>query len=520
MNSNLLKRNEQDYTIKSPPNKWFMKKQLRFLLLIYFCFISLPCIYAQYKPLWEQKYGLEGDDEAYSLIETVDRGFVMTGLVVDRGKRFIWVLKLGAEGQPLWGKTLNRSNYDAANDIIETHDGGFAIAGYTWPDKYNTYFDFWIVRLDSIGDVLWDKTFGGKYDDVSVAIVETQDKQLAIAGYNESDVDYGADWWIMKLDENGNKLWDERFGGTKADRPTDLIETRDRGLVATGYTSSKGGGARALWVQKVNENGMWEWDETYRQSEWDVGASLTETYDNGIAVAGYYQAEGPVNYDVNIIKLDAYGNKLWNKTLEEGNWGQASSIIETYDKGLAVTGFIRNRVGDRSDFWVFKLDSAGNRVWDEIYVRRSLDYAHCIIETFDRGLAVGGSTYSVDAISSDFALLKFDNPLFPDDLQVNIINPSLYISTATQAEYTLQACIQTYYPVKNIQIYRNNKLLIDKALPTDSIKVSEDCYVPLEKTIELKPGENKLKVIATDVRSTVESDEHYIYYIPYLMIRW
>ena len=273
-----------------------------------------------------------------------------------------------------------------------------------------------------------------------------------------------------------------------------------------------------MWVIKLDSEGEYLWGQTYRKTLWDVGTSIVETYDGNLAVCGYIKADGIVNYDMIVMKLAPDGSKIWTQIFGGRNWGEATSLIETYDRSIAITGFTQSKSGDISDFWIIKLSTDGTKIWDMIFQRNSLDYAYSIVETYDKGLAVAGSTYAVGAISWDYALLKFDNILFPDSMKVFIKQPLEPHTAVTKPQITISNCIQTFYPLKNVQIYINDELKIDNALDGISIAPTTECAVPFEQEVDLTFGKNEIKIISTNTKQVASSKKRYVYYLPQLLI--
>ena len=171
---------------------------------------------------------------------------------------FLMCLFVFAEKEVLpiltWDRTYGGSGRDAAWSLIQTTDGGYAVAGDT-RSKGAGGVDFWVIKLDEQGNRVWDRIYGGSDDDWAYSFIQTTDGGYAVAGHTKS---YGAgdgDFWVIKLDKKGNKVWDRTYGGSGNDAATSLIQTTDGGYAVAGWTDSKGAGGADFWVIKLDAQG-------------------------------------------------------------------------------------------------------------------------------------------------------------------------------------------------------------------------------------------------------------------------
>jgi hypothetical protein len=308
----------------------------------------------------DRTYGGRSTDEATSLIQTTDRGYVVAGYTKPKGA-FVdfWVIKLDEQGNKVWDRTYGGSGRDWACSLIQTTDGGYAVAGTTY-SKGTGGFDFWVIKLDEQGNKVWDRTYGGSASDWACSLIQTTDGGYAVAGDTESKSDGEYDFWVIKLDEQGNKVWDRTYGGSADDKAYSLIQTTDGGYAVAGDTYSKGAGQGDFWVIKLDEQGNKVWDRTYGGSGWDRATSLIQTTDGGYAVAGGTESKGDGECDFWVIKLDEQGNKVWDRTYGGSANDVANSLIQTTDGGYAVAGGTESKGAGGWDFWFIKLDEQGN----------------------------------------------------------------------------------------------------------------------------------------------------------------
>jgi hypothetical protein len=234
---------------------------------------------------WDKSYGGSGNDFAFSVQQTSDGGFIVAGYtdssdgdITDGniGGNDIWILKLNNDGTKAWDKSYGGSGYDEAKSIQQTSDGGFIVAGYTdssdgyITDGNNGAYDFWILKLNSDGTKEWAKTYGGSGYDFAYSVQQTDDRGFIVAGYTDSsnngdvtDSNKGnSDFWILKLNSYGTKAWDKSYGGSGIEYAFSVQQTSDGGFIVAGYTDSSDGdindgnnGAIDFWILKLNKDG-------------------------------------------------------------------------------------------------------------------------------------------------------------------------------------------------------------------------------------------------------------------------
>ena len=307
-----------------------------------------------------------------------------------------------------WDRTYGGINDDKAGCLIQITDGSYVVAGYTH-SKGAGGNDFWVIKLDSQGNMIWDRTYGGSAGDLAFSLIQTTDGGYAVAGSTSSKGAGGADFWVIKLDSQGNMIWDKTFGGRADDGANCLIQTVDGGYAVAGVNSSKGAGSYDFWVIKLDKQGNMSWDRTYGGSANDWAESLIQTTDGGYAVAGFISSKGAGEKVFWVIKLGNKGNMIWDRTYGGKYDDWAFSIIQTTDGGYAVAGITFSKGAGNGDFWVIKLDNKGNMIWDRTYGGRGDDRALSLIQTTDGGgYAVAGLTFSKGAGGEDFWVIKLD----------------------------------------------------------------------------------------------------------------
>ncbi|WP_191907008.1 T9SS type A sorting domain-containing protein [Adhaeribacter soli] len=341
-----------------------------------------------------------------------------------------------------WDKTFGGSNEDAISSIKQTSDGGYIMGGNSQSGQNGSksepsrgISDFWVVKTDGNGNKIWDKTFGGSEPDGLSALHQTSDGGYILGGWSRSGQSGDKtqplqmnqspyeDFWIVKIDASGNKVWDKSFGGVEPDWINDLQVTSDGGFIfggssgsgQTGDKSQINVGSNDIWIVKTDALGNKAWDKTFGGTDSEVLTSIKQTPDGGYVLGGPSRSgqtgdksqPGNGGTDYWIIKIDAQGNKQWDKTFGGADNDELAKIELTNDGGYILGGNSQSgQSGDKSepgrgmnDYWVIKLDGSGNKVWDKTFGGNSADILTDLDITLDGGYFIGGISYS--GISGD-----------------------------------------------------------------------------------------------------------------------
>ncbi len=387
--------------------------------------------------IWEKNYGGSEDDFAMDLQPTLDGGYVMVGgsasanidLTNNKGRTDLWVLKINADGELLWSKSFGGSGVEMGTSI-QTISDGYILAGCTGSGGESGVSagfggnEFWVLKLDLDGDLVWEKTYGGKRHDAAKSILVSNNDEFLIAGNtwsNDGDVSNNnghSDAWIIKIDNVGTLLWEKTFGGDTPDRLNSLSKTNDGNYIFAGVKSemdlvSNGFYGRydeQYWVLKFSESGQLLWEETYGGNKYDEAYSVEPTLDGGYIIGGSVQSNldefssNLGNLDAWIIKTDGTGTAEWSKLYGgEGN-EDLKSITETFDGGYLMLSATNSYYIDTTfvnngfyDWWIVKLE--GN----SINVNLGNDLTVCHEETFvlDANIAGCNCTYLWNDGSTD-----------------------------------------------------------------------------------------------------------------------
>jgi predicted secreted protein len=260
---------------------------------------------------WNRTYGGRAEDGAYSVIQTSDGGYALAGYTdsFGAGSFNFWLIKTDSTGSMTWNKTYGGPGDDEAECVIQTSDGGYALAGYTNSFGAGSY-DFWLVKTDSSGSMTWNKTYGGPGDDEARCVIQTSDGGYALVGMTNSTGAGGYDFWLVKTDSYGTLQWSQTYGGAYDEIANAVVQTSDGGYALAGLTGSYGAGDIDYWLVKTTSSGSTQWSQTYGGSGDDEAYSLVQTSDGGYALAGFTTSYGAGSYDAFLVKTDSSGKSV------------------------------------------------------------------------------------------------------------------------------------------------------------------------------------------------------------------
>ncbi|MHA1968431.1 MAG: hypothetical protein ACW964_11570 [Candidatus Hodarchaeales archaeon] len=357
---------------------------------------------------WNITFGGTRGEITYSLIQTSDGGFALAGSTSSYGVggEDCWLVKTDVNGQHEWNNTFGGIEDDRAWSLIQTSDGGFAMTG--WTGSYGVGGeDCWLVKTDTNGQNEWNNTFGGIENDRARSLIQTSDGGFALAGWTGSYGTGGVNCWLIKTDANGQHEWNNTFGGTGYDSAWSLIQTSDGGFALAGITGSYGAGGDDCWLVKTDVNGQHEWNNTFGGTGYDSAWSLIQTSDGGFALAGYTDSHDTGGGDCWLVKTDVNGQHEWNNTFGGTGYDNAWSLIQTSDGSFALAGSTSSYGVVGSDLWLVKTDANGQHEWNNTFGGiKGDDGATSLIQTSDGGFVLAGWTSSYGAGGIDIWLVK------------------------------------------------------------------------------------------------------------------
>lgn len=294
-----------------------------------------------------------------------------------------------------WNRTFGGTGFDSANAVQQTFDGGYVLAGQTYVSDGDAV---WLIKTDANGNQQWNKTFGGRKTGVDSAnsVQQTRDGGYIIAGGQDSSpINHSSKAWLIKTDANGNLQWDKTFKGEES-WAFSVQQTRDGGYIIAGAYNSYLGGA---WLIKTDSNGTEQWNRIFR-GQFLSARSVQQTSDGGYIIVGrIYRDIGndTFNYAAWLVRIDANGNRRWEKTF--GSLNGAFNSLELSDGGYIIAGWTK-----WDGAWLVKTDANGSLQWSKTFGGNSS--ANAVKQTSDGGYVLAGITGSYDTGDTDAWLIK------------------------------------------------------------------------------------------------------------------
>lgn len=440
---------------------------------------------------WNKTYGRYSENEiGNSVQQTSDGGYVIAGVSFDFSQADALLIKTDSSGNELWVRNFGGSGNDSASFVQQTNDGGYIIAGTT--DSYRAEFsilpsiglldfipgarhgkDIWLIKTDSDGNELWNKTFGGFDDDRGLTVKQTRDGGYIVLGntiFNKEDI------VLIKTTSSGDDEWIKVFGGSNQEFGGSIQHTKDGGYIITGYTFSYGSGENDLWLVKTHSNGTEEWNKTYGGEDDDRGESIQQTKDGGYIITGSsasWQVEKSIGRsNVWLIKTNSKGEEEWDKLYYKRIANRGSSVQQTNDSGYVIVGYtsgkftLENLNGGWEDVWLIKTNSEGIMEWDKIFGRADgIDEGHSVQQTTDGGYIIAGETdsYSIGQME-DVWLIKVDGKEEKEDLDhyCDKYCGKLDYSKLRKAEEERNGAYLVYYLNSESQMHGDHLVYYDK----------------------------------------------------------
>jgi hypothetical protein len=417
---------------------------MKYLVTIIFLFAVL---FAQAPTIeWQKSFGGSDWDRLWTVNQTIDKGYIIGGTSVSgisgdktedtQGSDDFWILKLDSLGNIQWQNTIGSNNTDYFMEIHQTLDGEYILAGDTYTgytgDKRCTgkgMDDYWILKLDSLGVIQWQRCIGGNHQDHFRSVSIANDGGYFLGGFSISPIsgdktqnnNGGKDYWVVKLDELGSVQWDKTLGGNDTDELQSIYGTSDGGCIAGGFSLSGISGDKTeprfgifadYWVVKLDGSGNIEWQNTIGGNKSDYLSTVIQTNDGGYILGGSSysdltgdKTEVAINgsWDYWIVKLDPQGHMQWDNTLGGNREDRFKAICQTDDNGFLVSGYSLSEISNDKtetivdggiDYWIVKLDTDGLVQWDLTLGGLKNDQLYDANQTSDGGYIIGGESSS------------------------------------------------------------------------------------------------------------------------------
>lgn len=380
-------------------------------------FVLQQIIFAQSAEYLKLQHKVNADSYSYCEVETEDGGLIVVGATpvpssaYSRGS----IAKFGADGEVVWHKGFQDPTLfsDAKSVSLDNTSGGFFVAGGLNPQ--GNLGDGWVTKFNSRGQFVWTKTVGGTNADAFNSISFSSGLNDRLPGGNilaaGNTLSFGAggyDMYVVKMDTSGSLIWNKTYGGTGFEYAISVVHSSDGGYAIGGSTNSFGQGNYDMFIVKTDTGGALQWSKTIGGPGFDDARAMIQTTDGGYILAGGTTNYGAGGYDFYIVKLSSNGTLQWTRTAGGSGDEVAQSIAQTSDGGYIVAGFTNSFGAGLYDIYVVKLDAGGTYQWSKTAGGDSLDGAFSIIKTMDGGYEAAGYTNSFGTGRTDEFLVKFD----------------------------------------------------------------------------------------------------------------
>lgn len=352
---------------------------------------------------WNRTYGGKYGDGAWCLQETGDGGYILVGNTAIRGEGSdLWLIRTDPEGNSLWSRILGGSGDDVGYFVRETEDGGHIVVGSTASFGMGEE-RLWLIRMDGNGSLIWDETFGGfvhSSGDGGWSVDETDDGGFIATGYTQSKGNGRKDLWLIRTDSKGDLLWEKSYGGADDDVGLSVLQSRDGGFIVAGRTASLGKKGDDIWLLKTDNLGVMTWNATYGGDKDDTAFQVVELAE-GYALVGRSES-GLERERIILFRLDHLGRKIWERSYL-GSSG--TSLQQTMDGGFIIGGRIDREESGR-DGLIIKTNSAGEEVSRLILGGIRDDICSYVIVNRKGDYILAGITSSYGSGAEDVWLVK------------------------------------------------------------------------------------------------------------------
>ena len=354
---------------------------------------------------WNKTYGGDKMDIAKSVFQTADGGFVFGGIMssymttYEIGKSDFWLIKTDSKGNELWNKSYDGLGSEELRTALLTSDGGYVLTGTTSVDM-SSENNILLIKTDADGKQEWSEIFGGYTHEQPYSVLQTSDGGYIILGDRMIyGTRYGREtqWYdplLIKTDSKGNEEWNKVYDTGKYAQPSSIQETINNEYVIAGTLS--GGNVKGnFWLMKVDSSGNKQWDKTFeRTGYYDRVCSMQQTSDDGYILVGSTSIYQLSTRNLLLVKMDSKGNEQWNKIIGGSMSDDGRYVLQTSDEGYIIVGQTESYgLGDK-DAWVIRTDSNGTEMWNKTFGGNGSDSVSYIQQTLDGGYIISGVTNS------------------------------------------------------------------------------------------------------------------------------
>ncbi len=351
---------------------------------------------------FKKKFSSSSSLSPATVVRTADEGYAVFGSNQTDPLDLFYFLKTDELGKKVWDKTYASNTNILGKAMCRTADGGYALFGIK--DQLNSSTtDLYLLKIDSLGNKLWDKSYGGNSREDPGSILQTADGGFAILGSTTDTIAGTSNFYLVKTDAQGQVQWEQTYGGQENQSASSLVITPDGGYAMLGYTNETAQGDD-FYLVKVNASGALEWEKTFGDEYINLGTSLENAQDGGFVLVGSsQQPDGFIANDIYLIKTNQFGEKEWdNRFSLIGNEG-ASSIKRTAEGGYIILGYTNGSGAGNFDMLLIKTDKNGQIEWSKTHGESTYDVGISIeqVSDCDGYILTGLQFFQIGLIKTD-----------------------------------------------------------------------------------------------------------------------
>jgi type IX secretion system substrate protein/putative pyrroloquinoline-quinone binding quinoprotein len=328
----------------------------------------------------EKWYGGQYNDEGCDAVQMDDGGFLITGIYQESYYNDIYLIRTDIFGDTLWTRTYGGSSWDNGRSIVKTFDNNYLIGGRTFLSGSTSSGLACLVKVDENGNYIWQNNYGSSRKDGMYSVIQTSDSGFVFTGQY-----YYNDIWVLKTDSSGTELWSKTFG---FEIGYDIIETMDKNLLVTGAAGSPSD----MYIAKLNSaDGDTLWTLKLGGAGRDIGLSICNSYDGGYLVAGQTASFGAGGNDIYLAEITSEGDTVSTRTFGLGGDDIGYSICQTPDSGYIICASTNSIGAGLNDIYLLKLDANLDTVWTQTYGGEGNEWAWQILCSNDSNYVVIGT---------------------------------------------------------------------------------------------------------------------------------
>ncbi len=437
--------------------------------------------FSQVQFQWLKKYNNDSILETKALTYSTD-GYIYIAGTLKFGGSHAWLKKIDDSGRVKLSIYFSKYKQVVPTSIAITPQNQIVLAGYNQaPSEGKTYI--WIAKFNQSGKLLWERIFSQFGSSFAVKVLALPNNKLILAANTDPKFTNQYDWLVLKLDSLGFILWSKNFGTPDDDKVNDLSVLKNGYLALAGYYRINKGKRKIAVVNVIDTAGNELFTKFYKFFPLSEATVLTGTRDTGLVVSGFYKSSLDRN-NIFVEKLSRIGDSLWAATLPMSHHTMPFSLLQTFDNSTVVAFTLWTGQFPYTDLGVAKFNDKGKLMFLRLLRRGSDEFVGKLIERQDSSVFLLATMYVID-LGWTLGFIRCNSAKSSD---LHFITPSKELSTRFSDSLLFKVCLKGYEMPQKIVIYRNSRVI---GTVTD-IKITgqNDCPFYFERFLPLKFGFN------------------------------